>query len=319
MSNLVFGFNSVAPVFLLVGIGWLAKRAKLVDDRFIAGSSKLNFKTGLPALLFLSIYQQESTGFFDWNFVGFMVGIHLAFALVLCLTVPRLVADRRRASALIHSAFKPNIIVLGFPLMQMTFGQEHMGPASMLMPILVPLNNVAAVVILCILDPENRSGSMKEQVCKALLGILKNPLILSAAAALLLLQFRIQLPEFLTKGITSLSDMATPLALLTLGAQMTMESVRSDRKFVLSAVACKLLAMPLILVSLAFLAGFRGYELATAFIVAASPSAVNSYMLAREMHSDEVLTGEAILFGTLCSMFILFFGICLLRSLGVIL
>ncbi|MCI1965029.1 MAG: AEC family transporter [Oscillospiraceae bacterium] len=317
MSNLIFSFNTVAPVFLLVAIGCLARKIHLVGKHFVDEASKLNFRTGLPALLFLGIYQTAGTDSFDWNFVGFMVGMSIVAAVILCLTIPRLVQDKRKASAVVHTAFKPNIIVLGFPLALMAFGREHIAAMSMLLPVLIPVNNIVAVLLLCALDPEqekNRTGSLK----KSAVSIAKNPIILAAVAAILLREFQVALPAFLLKLLGSLSDMAMPFALITLGAQMTMKSILSDRRYMISATALRVLVTPLVVIPLAYFVGFRGYELSTAFLISASPSAVNCYMLAREMHSDEVLTGEVILSSTFCSMFILFIGIFLLKTFAVI-
>lgn len=317
MSNLLFSFNTVAPVFLLVAIGLFARKIHLISGHFVDEASKLNFRTGLPALLFLSIYQAEDSGFFDWKFIGYMVGGCLSFALLLWLIVPKFVKDRKKASAIIHSVFKPNVIVLGFPVAVMAFGAEHAAAVSMLMPVLIPVNIIAAVLILCSLDPENQ-GAGADSLRKSVASIVKNPIILAAAAAVLLLKFHVILPPFLLKLVTSLSNMAAPLALLTLGAQMTMKAILEDQGHVISATVLKVFVMPLVLVPLAYFLGFRSYELAAAFIVSASPTAVNSYMLAREMHSDEVLTGEIILSTTFCSMFVIFLGIFVLKTFGII-
>jgi predicted permease len=318
MSNLLFSFNTVAPIFLLVAIGRLARKANLVGEHFVDEASKLNFRTGLPALLFLSIYQTKGSDFFDWKFICFMTCGCVASALILSLTVPRVVKDKKKASAIIQSVFKPNIIVLGLPLAIMAFGKENTAAILMLLPVLVPVNNITAVLILCALDPENQDVRVNP-FRKSAVSIIKNPIILAAAAAILLRQFQTPLPSFLLKLLNSLSDMATPFALITLGAQMTMKAVLSDRRHVISATVLKVVVTPLVLMPLAYLLGFRGYELAAAFIISVSPSAVNSYMLAREMHSDEVLTGEIILSTTFCSMFFIFIGIYLLKTFAIIL
>lgn len=317
MSNLIFSVNTVAPIFLLVAIGWLARKTHLVGEHFVDEASKLNFRTGLPALLFLSIFQTKSSAFFDWKFISFMTCGCVASALILCLIVPKYVKDKKKASAIIHCVFKPNIIVLGFPLAIMTFGEEHAAAMSMLMPLLIPVNNIAAVMILSVLDPENRSVQISP-LRKSALSIVKNPIILAALAAVLLRRFQAPLPPLILNLLGFLSDMAKPFALITLGAQMTMKSVLSDRGYVISATILKVLVTPLILVPLAYFLGFRSYELAVVFLISASPSAVNSYILAREMHSDEVLTGEIILSSTLCSMFVIFIGIYLMKTLAVI-
>lgn len=317
MSNLLSSFDTVAPIFLLVGIGWLIRKLGWVDEHFIGAASKLNFRICLPALLFLSIYKERGTNLFDWRFVGFMSAGCLIVALILFLTVPRFVKDKSKASAIIHTIFKPNIIVLGFPMAIMAFGEEHASAISMILPVLTPLNNIAAVLILCALDPQNQQNR-PNPLTSSLKSIMKNPIIISAVAAILVNRFAITLPNFLFKLVSYLSNMATPFALVILGTQMTMKSVLSNRRHVVFATLCKVIVVPAIMVPLAYYLGFRGYELATAFIIFASPSAVNSYMLAREMHSDEVLTGEIILSSTLCSMFILFIGIFILKKFLII-
>ncbi|MFU0832370.1 MAG: AEC family transporter [Oscillospiraceae bacterium] len=317
MSNLLFSFNTVAPIFILVAIGWLARKMNLVGKTFVESASKLNFRTGLSALLFLSIYQQKGTDTFDWKFVCFMSAACLAIALILFLTIPRLVKDKSKASAMVHTIFKPNIIVLGFPIAVMMFGNGNVGPIAMILPALVPINNITAVLILSALDPENKNVK-SNPIQKAFISVVKNPIIIAAISGIVFKQLAVPLPIFILKPLSSLSDMATPLALITLGAQMTMQSVLSNQKYVIIATALKTLVTPLILVPLAYFLGFRSYELAAAFLVFASPSAVNCYMLAREMHSDEVLTGEIVLSTTLCSLFVLFAGIFVLKTLAVL-
>lgn len=317
MSNLIFSFNTVAPIFILVAIGWLARRMNLVGKTFVESASKLNFRTGLSALLFLSIYQQEGTDVSDWKFVCFMTAACLSVALILFLTIPRFIKDKSKASAMIHTIFKPNIIVLGFPIAVMMFGEENIESIAMLLPALVPINNITAVLILSALDPENKNVQ-SHATQKALTNVLKNPIIIAAISAIVLKQLAVPLPAFILRPLSSLSDMATPLALITLGAQMTMQSVLSNRKYVILATVLKTLITPLIFLPLAYLLGFHSYKLASAFLVFSAPSAVNSYMLAREMHSDEVLTGEIILSTTLCSLFVLFGGIFVLKSFAIL-
>lgn len=316
MSNLLFSFNTVAPIFILVAIGWLARRMNMVGKTFVESASKLNFRIGLSALMFLGIYQQNSTDASNWKFICFMTSACLSVALILFFTIPRFVKDKRKASAMIHTIFKPNIIVLGFPIAVMMFGDGNVGPIAMLLPVLVPVNNITAVLFLAALDPENKNAQ-SHSVKKALTSVLKNPIIIAAIGAIVFKQLAIPLPTVILKPLSSLADMATPLALITLGAQLTMQSVLSNRKYVIIATALKTLAIPLIFLPLAYFLGFRSYELAAAFLVFAAPSAVNSYMLAREMHSDEVLTGEIILSTTLCSLFVLFAGIFVLKSLAI--
>lgn len=316
MGNFIFSFNAVAPSFLLVFLGWALKRAKIIDDRFIDTASKVNFKFGFSTLIFMNIYQSAAITSFDGWYVSYLCGGLLAVCIVLCAIVPRFVKDRRKASAIIHTAFKPNIIVLGYPIAAAMFGSSHMGAISMVLPFVIVLNNVAAVIVLSSFDESNDQYGSRFK--NSVIGILKNPIIIASVSAAVLLALRIRLPVFLTKSVSNLSGMAVPLALLTLGAQMELKSVKENLRFSVPATLIKIVAVPIIMVSLAVALGFSGDELAVIFIISGSPTAANSYVISKEMHSDEKLTGEIILMTTLFSMFTLFLGIYILKSFALV-
>lgn len=316
MENLLFSFNMVAPTFILVFLGWFLKKIGIIDDRFVDTASKLNFKAGFSSLLFINIYQADITKIIDWKFVSYLCGGILSICLILCIIVPFIVKDKRKASAIIHTAFKPNIIILAFPIAQTMFGAEHMGAMSMVLPFLIIADNVVGVIMLSAFDEENSGGNGRFK--STLLSLLKNPIILAAVAAIFLQALKIQLPVFLTKSVTTLSGMAIPLALITLGAQMKVSTAAKNLKYSLPAAIIRVFVSPVILVSLAVMLGFSGNKLAVILLVSGSPTAVNSYVLAKEMHSDEKLTGEVVLLTTLFSIFTMFFGIYFLKQLALI-
>lgn len=317
MSSLIFAFNSVAPVFLLVFLGWIARRIRMADEQFIKTAGRVNFYFGLPALIFTNILQTNVGKTLSWGFIAFAVGFFLVLAVVLFFTVPRFVKDPRRASAVVHTIFKPNVIILGYSIAQTMLGPEHMGPMTMIFPFIIPANNIAAVFILSAFNAENQEGGT-QRLKKTAMGIAKNPLIFAALAALAIQLFQITPPAFLTKSISTLSGMAIPLALVTLGAQLKREAVARNLKCAAFCTAFRLVISPLLMVPLALLLGFTGDQLAALFIIAASPSAVNSYVLAKEMNSDDELTGQVVVMSTFFSMFSLFAGITLLKSMGLL-
>lgn len=316
MVNFIFSFNAVAPSFLLVFLGWMLKRANIIDDRFIDTASSLNFKVGYSTLIFMNIYQSSIVESFDGRFVFFLCGGLLSVCLLLWAVVPHFVKDKRKASAIIHTSFKPNVIVLGYPIAVAMFGADHMGAMSMALPFVILLDNIAAVILLSAFDETDSKdgGRLKHSV----MGILKNPIIIASAAAAVLLALKIHLPVFLTKSVSNLSGMAVPLALITLGAQMKLKTARENFRFSIPATFMRIVATPCVLVLLAVALGFSGDELAVIFLISGSPTAINSYVISKGMHSDEKLTGEIILMTTFFSMFTLFLGVYILKSLALI-
>ena len=78
----------------------------------------------------------------------------------------------------------------------------------------------------------------------------------------------------------------------------------------------RLIAMPIVLLSICILVGgFRGAQLGALFSLFCTPTAVNSYVMAKNMHNDADLAGQLVIMTTLLSGFTIFGGIALLRGL----
>ena len=82
----------------------------------------------------------------------------------------------------------------------------------------VPLYNIYSVLVLTFEaegeEQDRDTGKLKE-VC---VNILKNPIILSIALGLAASLLRLDFPVLIDKTINNVASMATPLALITLGA-----------------------------------------------------------------------------------------------------
>ncbi|HCR43374.1 MAG TPA: AEC family transporter [Ruminococcaceae bacterium] len=303
----------MAPSFLIVLAGCLLKKAGIIDDRLISSASRLNFKVGFSTLIFMDIYNSPGITSFDGFYVFYLCCGLLAVFALLWAVVPRLVKDKRKASAIIQSAFKPNIVVLGYPIAEALFGAENMGAMAMVTPFCLVADNTAAVVMLSCMDTGG-FGKTKDVV----INVLKNPIIIASFTAVAVVMLKIKLPVFIADSVSGISAMAAPLALLMLGAQMELKNIKANIRYSLPASLIRVAAAPLVMVPLAVMLGFTGDKLASIFLISASPTATNSYIIAKEMHSDEKLTGQVVLMTTFFSMFTLIAGIYILKSLSLI-
>lgn len=317
MENLVFSFNVVMPVFVVIGIGFFLRQIRLLNETFVNTAVKFNFLVGLPVLLFKSIYTADFEEVADPKLFLFVLCGIILVVLTLSLIVPRFVADRKKASALIHTMYRSNFLLLGFPLAVNMFGEENVATVSFLIPIAVPVFNLIAVILLASFDDSVRQSQRKRYLSTILI-ILKNPLILASAAAILFKLLRIDLPIFLDSSVSSVAALGTPLALITLGAQLDLKNVAANLRYSLAATFGRLVLVPLAVVSVAILFGFRGYALGGIFILFSSPSAVSCFVMAKEMNSDCALTADIIVLSTFFSMVTMFTGIYLLKTFALI-
>lgn len=319
LENLLFSVNAVLPIFLLVGLGWLLKKTSFLPDAFYSGSEKLVFKIGLPCMLFLSVAESTVDNLANnLPLVLFCSASVVVAFLLLVLVVPLFVKDNDKRGAFIQGAYRSNFGILGLPLAANLFGNEGTATAAILMPAAIIFFNVLAVVILTVYAPSDLKKKPSVLARDIAVSVMTNPLIIAVVLGLPFLFLNIELPLFVSKTANDLSDTVTALALISLGAGFRKESLVSKVKYSVTAASIKTALLPTLAVFFAYLCGFRGVQLGLVFILFGSPTAVSSYIMAKSMKSDHEMAGQILLLSTLMCLFTLFFGIFLLRSVGLI-
>ena len=312
LDNLIFSFNVIMPIFLVMAVGYFSKEIRLIDEKFINTAVKFNFRVGLSTLLFYQIYTAKVSKSFDTKLLLFAFFSIIVSVVVLCIIVPIFIKDKKRASAMIHTIYRSNFVLLGIPIGINMMGKSNIEYVALLLPVAIPTYNFLAVLILAAFD-ENGEVNIKEKIKFTIIGIIKNPLIIASVIAIVMRGYSLNLPMFIDKAVSEVSSMGTPLALITLGAQLEFRNVVKNLRYSLIATLGRLVVLPCIMIIIAILIGFRRNELASLFILFCAPSAVSSYIMAKEMNSDYRLTGDVVILSTFFSMFTIFMGIYILR------
>ena len=129
-----------------------------------------------------------------------------------------------------------------------------------------------------------------------------NPLILGVAGGVLLSITGLALPPVLDRPVEMVGRTALPLALVCLGAGLDVRRLRADVVPALLVSVCKLILYPgLVWLGLHRL-GMSGADLQLPVILMASPVAVVSFIMAKEMRGDERLAGAIVIGSTLLSV-----------------
>ena len=55
LENFIYSVNVILPIFILVSLGVILKRLKVIPENFSDAVDKLIFKLGLPAMLFKEV------------------------------------------------------------------------------------------------------------------------------------------------------------------------------------------------------------------------------------------------------------------------
>ena len=327
MESLIFAFNSVSPIILTVAVGYLLKRIGFMSADFSKSANKLVFRVFLPAMLFLNVYGIDNISLVNFGYVIYALVSLILIFLIALPTVTLLTKEKSRRGALLQSVFRSNYALIGIPLASSLFPGDGAAVATLLSAIMVPAFNMLAVIGLSIFNSEGGKPNFK----KVLLGIVKNPLILSIFLGLIALGIRAVLVRwgisFRLSGVPAiyntlkyLSNIATPLALLVLGAQFEFSAIPHLKREIISGVVMRSVIVPMLGIGVAYLAFgriFSGAQFAALVAVFCTPVAVSSVPMAQEMGADTELAGQLVVFTTITSALTVFITSFLLKAAGV--
>ncbi len=328
MDSFIFAVNAVAPIIATVAIGYVLKRIGLMSADFAKVCNKLVFRLFLPVMLFLNVYKIDAIGGIDMRYIAYATVMVLVLFFISIPIVIAVARKRQYRGVLLQGAFRSNYALIGIPLAQALFGEEGVMVASLLSAAVIPLFNVLAVVSLSIFRTENG----KKPSVKHIIGdILHNPLIQSIVLGVLVLGVRAVFSAndiaFRLSDITPLytvlgylSSIATPLALLSLGAQFEFSAVKELRREIVFGTLMRTVFVPVFGIGTAYLllsSQFSGAHFAAFVAMFATPVAVSSVPMAQEMEGDVALAGQLVVWTTIASAFSVFLVALLLRLAGI--
>ena len=316
MENFIYSINVTMPIFLVMVIGYILKQIGMLNDNFVTVANKFNFKVTLPFMLFKDIAGVDIKAVFDIKYVLFCAIVSTICFWVVWGTAKLLVRDKTIRGAFVQSSFRGSAAVMGLAFIQNIYGSSAMGPLMIVSA--VPLYNIFSVIVLTFEANDSTGIDKKAKIRQAGINICKNPIILSILAGLIVVLLEIQFPTLVNKTVSNVAQMATPLALITIGAGFEGRKALAKIAPTMAASMIKLVLQPLVFLPVAAWMGFSGEKMIAILIMLASPTTPSCYIMAKSMNNDEVLTASVIVTTTLMAAFTLTGWIFLLKTLGYI-
>jgi len=315
LSDLLYSFNAVIPLFLVMLLGLVVKRLKIVDANATKQMNALVFKVALPIMIFNSVFGSDYSQMFDRRFIVFLILSVIAFFFICWFIAVKLIKDDNKKGAFIQGCFRGNYVILGVALSTEVLGFTPALAVTGVL-IIVPLFNILSVIILTIYNEEKtESGNVTTTIIKS---ILTNPLIISIFAGIVLTLLGLETIPLLDTPINMVSSLATPFALLVIGASLDFSQIKERLKLTLVASTLKLIIMPLLLIPLAMWAGISTEGIVVLFVLYAAPTAIVSYAMAAHMGTDEHLASSIVLMTSLGSILTYTIGVFILRVIGIV-
>ena len=316
MENIIVSFNVIAPVFFLMVLGYLlVNYTSLADRKLTKQANAIVFKIFLPCMLFYNVYQSDIGAEIHSRIklcIWAAGGLLILFVL-LCLIVPKIVKQENQQGVVIQGIFRSNYVIFGVAVVQNMYGVKSTTTAAILSAILVPMYNFLAVVALSIFG-EKRETDWK----KIILDIVKNPLIISSVLGIIFSLLGIRLPTAVDTTVQDLAKLSTPIAFMILGGDLDFSKVKGNLKVASAVLTIKLVILPLIMIPMIVMMGYRDADLLSGLLAYQTPVAVSSYIMAQQAGADGQLAGQLVVFSSVLSIFTLFVTILILRTIGLL-
>jgi len=314
IDNIIFTGNVVAPVFLLVALGYFVKRINVINENFVDVTSKFVYSVSLPALVFINIAEIDLSEAIEFSQIIYIYSATLlSFFLIWIFSIP-FIKDGKNLSVFVQGAYRSNFAIVGFAIVSKLFGSYALGKAALVLAFILPLYNILAVIILTVPLRKERKLNLKNTLYE----IMFNPLIIAVVIGLIFSYFKIAIPSFINSTIGFLSELALPLALVGIGGSLNLQNIKKASGLAFTSSAVKVILVPVILTLGAYHFGFRELDLGIMFVLFASPTAIVSFIMAEAMGANSKLAGNIVLISTVASVFTIAAGIVILKELALI-
>ncbi|MCD2171794.1 AEC family transporter [Rhizobium sp. C4] len=292
-------FESILPVFLVVIFGALLKRAPWLPAAMWDGLERLGYYVLFPALLFTTLSTANFGSLPAGKITVAALGMVVAVTIVLLVGWP--IARRAGISASTYtSIFQTTSRWNGFVALAVAeklYGKPGIEVVAYVMAIIVlPLNIINVGVLLAMTGSGRTMGDFVKQ-------FIRNPIILGCATGVAFNLLHIRLYPPLEATVEMVANTSLPLGLMMLGAGLRISDALRPNATALWPVGLKLLFTPLMIVLFGIAIGIQGVTLMALCICGAVPTAMNGYLLAKQMGGDAPLYAAVTTLQTAASFF----------------
>ncbi len=306
--NTIFG--AIVPIFILLGIGYLAVLKRIVDKAHIQGMGRYVINIALPALVIQALLQRPLGEVFNVPYLlVYGLGSGLAFAITFGLVTLRGNAplERRAMYALGTSASNSGFI--GYPVAVLVVGPTA-GIALALNMLIENLLVIPTALVLAELGRQAKGG-VWETVKPVAVRILRHPLIIAIAVGTLLAALNLHPPAPIARVLEMLAASSSPVALFVIGGTLCGLRVRGMVKRVTRIALAKLSLHPLCILLMVLLIPGLDPVFATAAIIFACAPMLSMYPLLGQRYGFGELGTAAMVMATVLSALTLALGIWL--------
>lgn len=295
IMSFTVALNQVIMLFLMVLVGFAARKLNIVEETFSKGLSSYLFNISLPAMILSSMNYPFSMKVLSECGLLILAGVCImAFSAVLGrLTAKLMKADAASSSIFEFGILMSNFGFMGYPVVEAFFGKQGIFYASVYsIPLYFVVNSYGVLLM------QRGSGggiSLKSVI---------NPPITAVIIGFAMFLASIRLPHTVGMSVNLIGSTTTPLSMifvgLILGSSRTAEVFRNYKVYIVSFM--RLLLLPLCALAALRLARMDLLMTGIPVLVTAMPVAANASILAEKYGGNTYLGAQCVFVSTLLSI-----------------
>jgi predicted permease len=292
--------NSLFPIFAIIVSGHILRRFGLTNDVFLSNSDRLIYFIFFPILLFWKIGAAPPAASmnFDYCLAGLST-VTVVFVLsIFYIKIFRV--GEYQAGTFSQSCYRFNTYV-GMALVLNAFGEAGGRYFGILIGLIIPWVNVMAVTVLIWFS--GRRLTFWKQVQVTFKAVFSNPLFIACVAGLIFSNTLKVFPNFIDNTFTLFSMVTLPLALLSIGGNLTLKSLKTYFSLSIVASGFKLIVLPLTGYFMLSAFNVSGLHFKVSMILFTLPTSTAMYVLSSQLNSDTDLASANIFLSTILSFF----------------
>ena len=273
-------FLSIAPIFLLLVLGYVLRRGGIPSVEFWNLNDRLVYWILFPALLF------SNTSTFDLSgdlLSAFAVAIYCGFgsAVIFALLSSRLFRlDGPTASSVLQGSARHNSFI-ALAVAERLIGFDGLALATLVTALLIPVTNITVVTLMVTMI---RGDGGRAAVMRAVLrDLARNPLLIAVGLGIGANVLNIAPIPVVSDMAKILGAAALPIMLLCVGANIRIRAMTSAGLPVLLSVVGKMVIFPAMILVAAQFVDLSDAALLVLILYGAVPTAASAYTLARQM------------------------------------
>ena len=278
-------FESILPIFLIVAMGVVLRRLTIFDQGLWNGLEQLGYYVLFPCYLFLTLATADYSSIDIGPVTAVYLGSILLMASLLLAAWP-LFRARGVGAPQFTSVFQTATRWNGFvalAIAERIADKPGVAMVAFLMgAIIIPVNFINIGLLIWF-------GGGRRDLLTVIRRLVTNPLVFSSMLGVLAGTLDVGIYAPVMGALDLLGRCALGLGLLIVGAGLHVADVLKPRPVILLPAFLKLLAFPALVVGLALVAGLDRTTVMLLGLSASVPTAMNGYLLAKQMGGDAPL------------------------------